>query len=683
MAGGEGNGGRAGHAPSAPGNAALPAFSAEGGARSPSALLEAAIAATPTGVVISDPSRPDCPIVFVNPAFTAITGYPPEEVLGRNCRFLQGKGTDPAAVARVRRAIAAERPVTVEMLNYRRDGRPFWNELRIAPVFGADGRLSHFIGIQHDVTARHRAEEREARARRAAERASRTKSDFLATMSHEIRTPMNGMLGTLSLLADTELSPEQAAYAETARRCGQDLLAIINDILDISRIEAGMLRLDDAPFSLAETLKSVLDLVAARAAEKGISLSATLDPALPPRLRGDAQRLRQVLNNLMDNAVKFTAVGGVTVTADCLGREADGRVRLALSVADTGIGIPAPVQARLFRRWTQADASIGSRFGGSGLGLTICRSLVRLMGGEIALESEPGRGATFRVTLTLPAADADAEPATRPQVIIPRAAAPAPPAGSRGRVLVAEDSRANQIVAAALLRRAGYAVEIVEDGEQAVSRAAEGGFDLILMDLQMPGRTGIEATVAIRALKGEPGRVPIVAMTAAARPEDREACLQAGMDGYVPKPVDRAGLLASVEAALAGRAPARPDAPPAPRPAPRPAQGGPLIDQALIAEMRATVGAERMAHLVSIFAEETEARVAKLAAAVAAADFPAIGHLAHGLRSAAGTFGATALTEAARRLEEAALGQDATAASAAHAAVPGLAAASLAALRSL
>jgi PAS domain S-box-containing protein len=650
------------------GNAALPAFGAgTGGAET---ILAAAIAAAPTGVVISDPAREDCPIVFLNPAFTAITGYPPEEVLGRNCRFLQGPDTDRKAVAKVRRAIAAARPVTVEMVNYRRDGSRFWNELRIAPVFAASGGLAYFVGIQHDITARRRAEEREARARRAAERASRTKSDFLATMSHEIRTPMNGMLGTLDLLAATELTGEQRAYADTARRCGQDLLAIINDILDISRIEAGMLRLDDSAFSLADTLRAVLDLAAPAAAAKGIALSATIDPALPGLLRGDAQRLRQVLTNLVDNAVKFTAVGGVTVTAERL--EAAGRdgIRLRLAVSDTGIGIPPEVQAKLFRRWTQADATIGRRFGGSGLGLTICRRLVRLMGGEIALASAPGRGSTFTVTLPLGVAAEAAPREAQPGPLVPSLARPEPEPGSLGRILLAEDSRANQIVAAAILRRAGYAVEIAEDGEAAVARAAAGGFDLVLMDVQMPKRTGLEATAAIRRLRGEAGRVPIVAMTAAARPEDREACLAAGMDAYVAKPVDAKALLAAVAGALsrgqgAAQLPSRPEA---------------LVDPSVLAEMAEAVGPGRMPHLLSVFAEETEGRLGQLERAIAAGDLASAAHLSHALRSAAGTFGATALTEAARRLE-AACGDGAEAAARAWAPVPGLAAASLAALR--
>jgi PAS domain S-box-containing protein len=639
-----------------------------------SGVLAAAIAATPTGIVISDPSLPDCPIVFANPAFTAITGYGPEEVIGRNCRFLQGRDTDPAAVDRVRRAIAAARPVTVEMVNYRRDGTRFWNELRIAPVFGADGRLTHFIGVQHDVTARHRAEEGQKRARRAAERANRTKSDFLATMSHEIRTPMNGMLGTLSLLSDTEMSPEQRAYAETALRCGQDLLAIINDILDLSRIEAGMLRLDEATFSLADALASVVDLAAPAAAAKAIGLSATVDPGLPPLLRGDAQRLRQVLLNLVDNAVKFTAVGGVTISAGMDGAVDAGACRVRIAVTDTGIGIPKPVQARLFRRWTQADASIAGRFGGSGLGLTICRRLVKLMRGTITLESAPGQGATFTVTLPMtvpPLADAGAADTAAPSR--PRApphAHGAAPAGG-ARILLAEDSRANQIVTAAILRRAGHLVTVAEDGEEAIARAAEGGFDLVLMDVQMPRRTGIEATEAIRALPPPAGLVPIVAMTAAALPEDRARCLAAGMDGFIAKPADAATLLAAV----AGTLPAGPAVP-----STAPSTAG-LIDDAVVAEMEAAVGPGRMPHLIGIFAEETESRLAQLGLAVEAGERQAIAHLAHGMRSAAGTFGAAALTQAARNLEQASAEADAGALAAAYAPVPALAAASLAALR--
>ncbi|MBR0658129.1 sensor histidine kinase, partial [Neoroseomonas oryzicola] len=361
--------------------------------------LAAAVAAAPTGIVVSDPNRPDCPIVYANPAFHRITGYGPAEVIGRNCRFLQGPATDPASVHAIRRAMAERRPVDVEIVNYRRDGTRFVNELHISPVFAADGRLDYFFGIQHDVTARVRLAQATQRARRAAEKASAEKSDFLAFMSHEIRTPMNGVMGTVSLLLDTTLDAEQRAYAETARRCGETLLHTVNEMLDLSRIEAGRLALEAIPFDLARPVTEVLDLLGPAAAEKGIRLSASIDPLLPARLVGDPQRLRQVLLNLADNAVKFTPSGGVGLRVERA--DAEGRVRFV--VADTGIGIPPEVQRRLFRRFTQGATDTARRFGGSGLGLMICRQLVGLMGGRITLTSTPGKGSVFAFEIGLPA----------------------------------------------------------------------------------------------------------------------------------------------------------------------------------------------------------------------------------------------------------------------------------------
>ncbi len=602
-------------------------------------MLAGAIAVAPTGVTIADPSRPDCPIVFLNPAFTAITGYPAEEVLGRNCRFLQGRDTDPKAVARVRRAIAAGKPVTVEMLNYRRDGTRFWNELRITPVPGPDGRPALFFGIQHDVTARRRAGLALERAKRAAERANQTKSDFLATMSHEIRTPMNGVMGTISLLLETELTAEQRAYAETARRCGQDLLAIVNDILDISRIESGMLRIESVPFRIADVVLGVLDLFGATASEKGIGLAAAIAPEVPDMVEGDPHRLRQVLLNLVDNAVKFTAIGGVTVRIERASAEP---FALGVAVSDTGIGIPPAAQKRLFVRFAQADPSISRRFGGSGLGLTICRQLVTLMGGELALASEAGRGTTFSFALPVrPVVGAGAAPAR----LVPSAAAVAPgPHGARGRVLLAEDSRSNQLVAAAILRRAGFAVDVAADGEEAVARAAAQPYDLILMDVQMPKLDGFGATAAIRALPPPASNVPIIALTASVRPEDRDRCFEAGMTGYVSKPIDLIALLGAVDQALAGRR--------AGRGASDAAGELPLVDRGALEELRSAVEPGRLPHLIAVFVEETEARLAELAAARAAGDIAAIGRLAHVLKSAAGTFGAAALGRAATLLEE-------------------------------
>jgi len=655
---------------------ASPAFETLGVA----GLLEAAIAAVPTGVTIADPSLPDCPIVYVNDAFSRMTGYRPQEVLGRNCRFLQGERTDLAAVARVREAIASRIPVTVELLNYRKDGTRFWNELHVAPVFDQAGALRAFIGIQHDVTSRKRAEAGRERARRLAERANRTKSDFLAAMSHEIRTPMNGVMGTLALLLETELNAEQRAYAETARQCGKDLLAIINDILDISRIEAGKLAIETVPFQLAEVVRAVLDLAAASAAEKGLALEARMAPDVPDTVIGDPLRLKQVLTNLVDNAVKFTAVGGVTVTIDRLPPAEGGG--LAFAVSDTGIGIPPSVQKRLFSRFAQADPSITRRFGGSGLGLTICRRLVSLMGGEITLSSTPGRGSTFRFVLPLGAAEGAG---AAPERVLPDPS-PSRPRAARGRVLIAEDSRTNQLVAAAMLRRAGWTVDVVSDGREAVRRAAETDYALVVMDVQMPDLDGNAAARCIRALPGPRGAVPILAVSGATSEADRRACAEAGMDGFLPKPIDRAALLDAVEAVLATRRQPQPEpllSPPEPH-ARQPAQAAreaPLIDRGVLDELRQSVEPSRLPDLLALFAEETEARLARMAEALAAGDQAELARIAHTLKSTAGAFGATALARAVSALEEEARAGRAEAVARRAAEVASLARASLDALR--
>jgi PAS domain S-box-containing protein len=629
--------------------------------------LAAAVAAAPTGVVVSDPNQPDCPIVYANPAFFRLTGYAAPEVIGRNCRFLQGPGTDPAHVHAIRRAIAERRSLDIELVNYRRDGTRFVNELHISPVFGPDGSLRHFLGIQHDVTAREKLARATQRARRQAERALAEKSDFLAFMSHEIRTPMNGVMGTVSLLLDTALDAEQRAYAETARRCGETLLATVNEMLDLSRMEAGRLALEAIPFDLARPVTEVLDLLGPAAAEKGLRLSASIDPTLPARVVGDPQRLRQVLLNLADNAVKFTSVGGIGIRVERA--EAPGRIGFA--VADTGVGIPPEVQRRLFQRFSQGGADTARRFGGSGLGLMICRQLVGLMGGKVALTSTPGKGSVFAFDIALdPVAESGRPPATL--LPAPEAVATRAPAGARGRILLAEDGEANQLVAAAILRKAGYAVDLARDGEEAVGAARTAAYDLVLMDVRMPRMDGFAATAAIRAMAGAAGRVPILAMTASAMAGDREKCIAAGMDGHLPKPMDRAGLLGAVAQALD----ARPRRPRAVGPAEEPHGAPTLLDRTTLEELRSAVGPGRLPRLIGVFAEETRARLARLAATT---DLAAIEEEAHGLKSAAGTFGAAALREAAAALEAACVAGEAHTALALRDSLPALVERSLAA----
>jgi hypothetical protein len=623
---------------------------AHGIANDPARLAEvlmAAAAAAPTGVVVSDPNLPDCPIVFANPGFHRMTGYGPEEVLGRNCRFLQGPGTDPEAVAAIRAAIAAARPVDVTLVNHRKDGTRFVNELHISPVPGPDGRPMAFLGIQHDVTARIRAEEAARRARKRAERASAEKSDFLAFVSHEVRTPLNGVLGTLSLLLDTPLTAEARAYAETARRSGETLLWTVNEVLDLSRIEAGRLELEDLPFAPAELVEEVLTLVAPLAADKGLRLASSLDPALPPQLMGDPQRVRQVLLNLLDNAVKFTSAGAVEL------RLMAGDGRLAVEVEDTGPGIPAELRRRLFRRFQQADAGTARRHGGSGLGLMICRRLVGLMGGTIGVRSRPGEGSVFRFDLPLRPAPEGAASARQEELA---------PAIIGARLLLAEDSEASQLVAATILRKAGYVVDLARDGQEAVTAARSRPYDAILMDLRMPGLDGVAATARIRDLPGAAGRVPILALTASAMPGDAARCLAAGMTAHLPKPVDRPRLLAAVAALLGGSRTDAPEAEPGPAHA--------LLARETLEELRAALGPGRLPELVGVFATETRERVRRLADRL---DLAAVREEAHALSAAAATFGAAALRELASALETAAVTGDATTAARLLAELPGLA----------
>lgn len=492
-------------------------------------------------------ATPDGIIRVFNPAAEQLLGYSADELVGKETPAVFH---DPQEVVARAQAFSAELGIDLEpgfdvfvekcrrglpnaheWTYIKKDGSRLTVLLTITALRTPEGTITSFLGVASDITRLKTIQQELTLAKDAAEAASIAKSQFLANMSHEIRTPMNGVLGMTELLMATPLSDKQRHMAQTVQQSAASLLTIINDILDYSKIEAGKLQLEHTDMHLSHLVDDAVRLFSEGAHQKGLSLSVKIAPDIPPALRGDPIRLRQILLNLIGNAIKFTATGSITVSADYLKRSAE-QILLRVTVRDTGIGIPPESQARVFDAFAQADGSTTRKFGGTGLGLTIVKQLVHLMGGTVDLESIPGLGSTFGFTVPL---EVRPDNTMSSAIVQPHQSS----ATLHGNILLAEDNVVNREIAVAMLELLGCTVDIAEDGQEALTAVDAQSYDVVLMDCQMPNLDGLEVSRLIREQERHHPhrrRLPILALTANAMEGDREQCLAAGMDGYLTKP---------------------------------------------------------------------------------------------------------------------------------------------------
>lgn len=489
----------------------------------------------------------DGTILEVNRRFCEVSGYSREELVGHNHRLVNS-GTHPTAFwADMYRTVAAGGVWRAEVRNRAKDGSIYWVDSTMKGFFGPDGRLSHIVSVRTDITALKAALDELAAARDQAQTALKAKSEFLANISHELRTPLTAVLGYADLLmenGDTSKAPlERLDCIQTIKRTGQHLLTVINDVLDLSKIEAGSMTVESIACSPARMLDEVRDFMQGRARAAGLDFRVCADGPVPDAVITDPTRLRQILLNLLGNAIKFTPAGSVRLTARATPIDADpANVRLEFDVEDTGLGIEPRAAEALFQPFSQADSSMSRRFGGSGLGLSISRRLAQMLGGGVTLvRTAPGRGSLFR--LEFPCRLADSAEFERPTLALVQPDERGP---LTARILLAEDGPDNQRLIAHLLRKAGAEVNVAANGKLALDAALSAEalgtpFDLILMDMQMPEMDGYTATAKLREAAYPR---PIIALTAHALPEERQRCLNAGCDHYESKPIEKARLIA-------------------------------------------------------------------------------------------------------------------------------------------
>ncbi len=625
----------------------------------------------------------NCVYTYCSRSVSDIIGYSRKDVIGKTpFDFMIPKDAErlrPYLEEIIRQRCSFR---NLENWNITNNGRRVCLLTNGSPIFDDDGELVGYRGIGTDITRRKRAEkelrqaketaenatvemaetnkqlettiERANKMAMAAEMADQTKSEFLANMSHEIRTPLTAILGYTELMMEPEQQPdEQMKRLTIVRRNGEHLLMLINDILDISKIEAGKLVIESRRYSIPPVVSEVLSMMRVRALDKGITLSAEYAGPLPKEITSDEARLRQSLINLVGNAVKFTDTGGVKMIVSFLHEWRDGTPAVEIQVVDTGIGVSPENLDSLFEPFTQADASTSRKYGGTGLGLAITRRIAELMGGELKAESTFGEGSTFMIIV--PTGDIEGvEMLEHPaEAVIQQSAGVqmSSDALSGKRILLAEDGEDNMRLIKAILKKAGAEVVGVENGLLAVEQAESQKFDVILMDMQMPEMDGYEATAHLRK-NGYTG--PIIALTAHAMASDREKCIKAGCDDHLTKPIERtkfiptiaryAGVVASEQ--TENEAPTEP-----PQPAPTPTEAKPENNEVIISEL---IDDPDLGDIVGDFAEGLSVRLEEMRQSSSNNDHERLQRLSHQLKGAGGSYGYPMLTEAAKALEDAA-----------------------------
>lgn len=608
------------------------------------------VEASPSALVMIDQTGR---IGLVNGQAEAIFGYKREELLGQTVEILLPERMRLAHPGHRSGFFAAPSARAMgngrDLYARRKDGSEFPVEIGLSPMATPDGTM--VLSAIVDISQRKQAEAELTRMaaenrtqRELADAANRAKSDFLATMSHEIRTPINGIIGYAEMLQDSALAPDQRSKLDVIRSCGRALMTIVNDILDISRVEAGKLDLENLDFDPVKVAEDMLAITQKDAADKGLALHMSVGDGVPRALRGDPGRLGQIILNLVGNAVKFTERGGINVDLQLEAATA-ARVTLRISVRDTGIGIPPDIKDRLFEKFFQGDAGRWRRYGGSGLGLAIAKRLVTLMGGSIGVESTPSEGSCFWFTADFARGDG------RQEIDLP--ARPGEPAGHArpARILLVDDLRINRDLGAGLLASAGHRVDCVDDGTAALAAVTTEDYQVILMDVQMPKMDGMEATARIRSLPEPKCHVPIIAMTAYATKSDVQSCLTVGMNDHLAKPIDKQRLLDMVDrwAWQDLQVERRERKPPADT---EPTQSREPLDADLIAIVEQSLGRAETIRLAALLIERLDAATVDMRRQAEQGDIASLQREAHKLVSQAGNMGLARVSALCRDLQD-------------------------------